>query len=73
MGEYKNIFSEFQRNTILKEYFFNYWINKLDNEKDSFRYVSILKNEVDKLYKKDIKTFNKIVALLSLISNYVIR
>lgn len=71
-GEYKNIFSEFQRNMILKEYFFNYWINKLDNEKDSFRYVSILKNEVDKLYKKDIETFNKIVALLRLISNYII-
>ena len=72
-GEYKNIFSEFQRNMILKEYFFNYWLNKLDTEKDSFRYRSILKTEVDKLYKKDIETFNKITALVRLIDNYIIR
>ncbi len=58
---------------ILKEYFFNYWLNKLDTEKDSFRYRSILKTEVDKLYKKDIETFNKITALVRLIDNYIIR
>ena len=72
-GKYENIFSELQKNMILEKYFFSYWVDKLNNEKDSFRYVNIVKNEVLNVHKINEPSYNKVTRLLTLINNYLIK
>ncbi len=69
IGEYSAIFSELQKRLILEDYFFNFWLFKLDNESEEFKYTSNLKDAVEELYGERLQPKEKISKLLKLIAH----
>ena len=64
------IYKELQKREIFENYFFTFWINKLDTQASIFQYVTMVKKNIVKLYDENIQVEEKVNKLLKIIEQY---